>query len=297
MYTPKAVFGIFSTYHPITVFIYIVVIIIIAIMLIHPVCLCVSIVAAVYYALSAKGYNDTSFVFKFALPVIALFALINPLVNHRGETFLFYLNNNPITLESFAAGLCAGIMLVSIMLWFVSFNHAMTSDKFLFLFGRLSPAAALISSMTIRLVPQLKNKTMVIANAQKTIGRDISTGSLICRFKNGVKIFSILITWSLENSIETADSMNARGYGNKNRGSFSPFMFEKKDAAAITVILVCFVILVLLSIKGYAMFSFFPVIQSSAPIQIMPVAFIYILLCFIPKIFNTAELIYWKFSK
>ena len=40
---------------------------------------------------------------------------------------------------------------------------------------------------------------------------------------------SILVTWALENAIETADSMKSRGYGLKGRTAFSIYRFNRRD--------------------------------------------------------------------
>jgi energy-coupling factor transport system permease protein len=82
--------------------------------------------------------------------------------------------------------------------------------------------------MSLRLIPRMKRRVIAIASAQKTIGNDVFAGGLKVRLKNGIKILSALTTWSLENSIETADSMNARGYG-RRAGAFIPPIHMKKE--------------------------------------------------------------------
>ena len=46
-------------------------------------------------------------------------------------------------------------------------------------------------------------------------------------------------TWSLENAIETADSMKSRGYGLPGRTAFSIFRFDRRDKLALPVLLGC----------------------------------------------------------
>ena len=48
--------------------------------------------------------------------------------------------------------------------------------------------------------------------------------------------FSILVTWSLENAVETADSMRARGYGTAKRTAYSPFRFAVHDGLALAAL-------------------------------------------------------------
>ena len=74
---------------------------------------------------------------------------------------------------------------------------------------------SLLLSMTLRFVPKFKSQIKVVSDAQKCVGRDISNGGVLERAKNGLTILSVMITWALENAIETADSMKSRGYGLK----------------------------------------------------------------------------------
>jgi energy-coupling factor transport system permease protein len=46
---------------------------------------------------------------------------------------------NPLTLESIFYGLAAAVMLAAVVLWFGCYNEVMTSDKFIYLFGRVIP--------------------------------------------------------------------------------------------------------------------------------------------------------------
>ena len=89
----------------------------------------------------------------------------------------------------------------------------MTSDKFVYLFGRVIPALSLVLSMTLRFVPKFKAQVKIVSSAQRCVGRDVSNGGVLQRARNGLTILSILVTWALENAIETADSMRSRGYG------------------------------------------------------------------------------------
>lgn len=87
--------------------------------------------------------------------------------------------------------------------------------------------------MALRFVPRFAAQLKIISNAQKCVGRDISQGNLLTRAKNGLKILSILITWALENAVDTADSMRCRGYGLPGRTAFSNFRLDSRDKASL----------------------------------------------------------------
>ena len=113
---------------------------------------------------------------------------------------------------------------------------AESSDKVVFLFGRIMPSLSLVISMALRFVPRFSAQMKLVRNAQHTIGRDINEGTLFQKIRNAVKILSIMITWSLENAIETADSMKSRGHGLKGRTSYSLYKFDKRDAFMLCTI-------------------------------------------------------------
>lgn len=68
---------------------------------------------------------------------------------------------------------------------------------------------------------------------QRCMGRHEGQ-TLFGRVRQVVKEVSILIAWSLEASIETADSMEARGYGLHGRTSFHLFRFTARDVKLMT---------------------------------------------------------------
>jgi energy-coupling factor transport system permease protein len=139
-------------------------------------------------------------------------------------------------------------MIGSVILWFTCYNALMTSDKFLYLFGRFAPAISLIIAMALRLVPRYKAQAQHIAAARRGIGFDVGSGGLITRVRSGLEILSVMVTWALENGVETGDSMLARGYGLKGRTAYHDYRFDARDRAFLVV----FVLLVGLSIAAIA---------------------------------------------
>jgi len=225
----------------------------------HPVCLCISFMCAFAYSVMLKGRKAIKTNLTYMLPMLIVTALINPAFNHEGVTIINYLpSGNPLTLESIVYGFAAAIMIISVICWFSSYNEIMTSDKFIYLFGKIIPAMSLIISMTLRFVPKFTAQLKVVANAQRCMGRDVSSGSIIRRAKYGLNILSIMTTWSLENSIETADSMKSRGYGHPGRTAFSIFTFDKRDKKALTAILISGLYTFIGSLYGGMDFKYFP---------------------------------------
>ncbi|MBQ1215046.1 MAG: energy-coupling factor transporter transmembrane protein EcfT [Firmicutes bacterium] len=229
--------GAFAGYHPLVNFLYFVLVLLGAMIFMHPLALTISLAGAFTYSVVLSGKKALKFNIKYCIPMMLITALVNPAFNHEGMTILTYLRNgNPLTLESVIYGIAAAAMIVTVIIWFSCYNAVMTSDKFVYLFGRIIPSLSLILSMVLRFVPRFKEQIRVISNAQKCVGRDVSNGGLLDRAKHGLKILSIMITWALENAIETADSMKSRGYGLPGRTAFSIFRFDKRDRKALLAI-------------------------------------------------------------
>ena len=286
----------FSGYHPIINFLYYALVLLFSMCLMHPVYLIISLTGALAYDIYLKGRKAVRFAVMGLLPMAVIAALVNPAFNHEGQTILTYLpSGNPLTLESILYGVAAAVMLASVVLWFSSYNDVMTSDKFVYLFGRMIPALSLVLSMALRFIPKFKSQMEVVSEAQSCIGRDTKTGSIIRRVGNAVKIFSIMVTWSLENAIETADSMRSRGYGLPNRTAFSIYRFDDRDKAALAWLIFCGAYLVSGWMAGGTYFRYYPTVKSVV-LTPMTVSFmcVYLALVLTPVILDRREDRLWN---
>ncbi|MCL2851724.1 MAG: energy-coupling factor transporter transmembrane protein EcfT, partial [Defluviitaleaceae bacterium] len=258
--------------------------------------LAVSLACAFAYSVYLHGRKAVRVGLMFMLPMMLFTALLNPLLNHRGATILAYLpGGNPLTLESILYGIAASVMMITVIAWFACFNTVMTSDKLVYLFGRVIPALSLIFSMSLRLVPRFKEQFGVISGVQKCVGRGVSDGSVSQKVRNAVRIMSIMVTWALENAIETAVSMKCRGYGLPDRTAFSIFRFCRRDACALAYILVCAAIVIAGAATGAYHFRYFPTVRGQwGGADTVAVFVAYLALAGFPMIVNIQEDLTWK---
>lgn len=289
----------FSKFHPIVNFIYFAIVILFSMFFMHPVFLIISIFSSLVYSIYLGGKKSVNFISAYVLPMIALVMIINPAFNHQGTTIITYLpTGNPLTLESIIYGGASAILMGTIIIWFSCLSKVLTSDKFMYIFGRVIPSLSLILSMTSRFVPRFKEQFKKVSNAQKCIGRDISSGTILERLKNAINVFSIMVSWSLENSIETADSMKSRGYGLKGRTNFTIFSFEKRDLFAVLAILLNSLYILVGTMSNKISYRYFPSIRLNEVQPYSITLFLaYLFLCNIPMIINIKEDISWKYLK
>lgn len=254
----------FKKYHPIVNITYFAIVLLFAMFMMHPVMICISLLCALCYLLYLKGLKNLLKTMQYMIIMILMIIIINPMFNHEGMTILFYLDNgNPITKESIIYGIFMSLLFMSVLLWFGCYNEVMTSDKFVYLFGRIIPHLSLTLSMTLRYVPRFKTQFREVRDAQKCIGRDITDGNFFIRIKNFAKIVSIMISWSLENSIETADSMKSRGYGLPGRTAFSIFRFDKRDGKILSIMVLCTIMLLMGIMRGEAYYRYYPTFEEA----------------------------------
>ena len=286
----------FSHYHPLVNFLYFTLVIGFSMALNHPLAQGISLICAIVYAVQTEGKKAVLFCLKWCLPMVLLTAFINPAFSHEGITIVLYLpTGNPLTLESILYGISSGVLIATVMLWFLNFNRVITSDKFIYLFGRIIPAMSLVLSMTLRFIPKFKAQLQLVTDAQKSIGRDISEGTLWQRMKIAITVLSIMVTWALENAIETADSMKSRGYGLKGRTAFSIYRFDDRDKLALLYLGFCGLYLLAGSMVSAFGFRYFPSIRYiGLNAMTLSFQFVYLSLCLMPVVLNGAEERKWK---
>lgn len=285
----------FSGCHPAINFLYFALVLVFSMVFLHPVSLAVSLGTALAYAFRLKGGRAVKAGMKFLLPMMLLAALLNPAFNHEGVTILIYLpSGNPLTLESILRGLAGAVMLAAVITWFQCYTAVMTSDKFVYLFGWVIPALSLVLSMTLRFIPKFRAQLGVVTQAQRCVGRDVSQGSVAQRVRTGITILSILITWSLENAIETADSMKGRGYGLPGRTAFSIYRFDKRDKALLVWLLTLGGYILTGWLTGGLAWQYTPVIQGVLGVFPMTFQLAYLALCLTPILLNRKEDRTWK---
>lgn len=263
----------------------------------HPAILILSLLGALLFFFmlgpTKQFLRDIGFYFF----VFILIAVTNPLFVHRGETILFFLNDNPVTKEAFVYGVVIAAMLVAIIFWSKSYTLLMTSDKFVFLFGKAIPKLSLIISMALRFIPLFKTQMKKVNNTQKTLGIYTSK-SFFDRILSGVRVFNSLLTWSLENSISQADSMKSRGYGLKGRTNFSLFKWSSRDYRLLIVIASIFIIVMYLNIKGVYTFNYYPVVSNfEFSIKHSFELSIVLMLMILPTLVEIKESLQWRYYK
>ena len=222
----------FSTCHPVVLLVYALVAPGLGMLSNHPAYLAVNLVmAAVVHGFYQGAGNTFRRILKL-FPVLLVITVFNCCVNSRGMHVLFRIGNRPFTWESLMYGLANGVMLLLVLLWFSCFQQMISNEKFLYLFGQRLPGTALLLSMILKLFPDTRYRMQCIryadrepaASGKEGIGKGI---------KKGLRQVLTLMEWSMEDSIEMADSMKARGYGEGKRTCYQTYRFRLSDVLVL----------------------------------------------------------------
>ncbi|MEQ6390777.1 energy-coupling factor transporter transmembrane component T [Bacillaceae bacterium S4-13-58] len=219
----------FRSLHPVILLLYYVIVISGLMLYQHPVFLLTASLMIIFInLLFDRGEQLKKWRWPIALMTVATLFFV-PFFNRRGTIVAFYIGDYPVKLESVYLGIMTAFTLLCILMIFITFNQVVTPNKFVYLFHRVFPQWALLLLLSMRFVPLLQRRLLEMKDVQELKGLSVHEGTLRQRIKNGVLLLQALITWSMEESIQTADSMTARGYGRKKRTKYNSYLMKKRD--------------------------------------------------------------------
>ncbi|MEG1027499.1 MAG: energy-coupling factor transporter transmembrane component T [Oscillospiraceae bacterium] len=273
--------------NPIVAFIYFLCVICLGMIITHP----ISFVTA-YKLCQIKS-------FLFYIIVAIGISIINPFFNTKGETVIFtYISGRNYTLEALIYGAIMAMLFLTIINWFSCYNVIISSDKFMYIFGRIIPSTSLLLSMVLRFVPIYKNKILEISSARRCVGKGKFADTYKEKAQNGMIVVSALTSVVLENSIITANSMRSRGYGLNKRTSFSVYRFTVTDVCVLIIEILLFILVIVTSFFSKQQLCFIPkIILPKLNISFFVGIISYSLLLCIPIITILLEEIQWKILK
>lgn len=284
----------FESFNPIAVAVWFLCAAGIAMFSMNPIILTASFSGAVLFLFINRKNNGASF-HLFTLLLFIIMAIVNPVFNHNGGTVLFIMNDLPVTLEALIYGIFAALMIVSVIYHFRNFSDIMTEDKLLYIFGGLSPGLSLVLSMALRYIPLMSRQIKKTENTQRALGL-YKEDNIIDKIKGRLLIFGIIVTWSLENGIITADSMTARGYGTGKRSRYSLFRWRKGDVLLVALAAILF-LLTVFCLQG-TVCEYYPFFRlSELTVKNLTAYISYGILLFIPIFIEIKEAIKWKCLK
>ncbi len=251
----------FTKMHPLVLLIYILGMLIVTMSSLNPLLLSLSLISGIAVLVFLKGRKaKLVHIIFFSIQILIFMILIQPLFYHTGQTVLFYVNESAVYKENYIYGGIVSLMLIAGVVWCMVLRELLDSEKIYYLFGKLSPTLGLFFTMILRFIPLMRERFEQIHEGEIAMGRIGPNAGHIATIRNRLKEVSILVGWSLESSIETANSMESRGYGLKGRTSYNRFNFKGLDIGLIILesLSLVYMIAVLVT-KGFRVY-YLPVI-------------------------------------
>ena len=246
----------------------------------HPVFLVISFLCAYAYSVKRNGWKAV--VFNLCLlPFVVAFALYYSSYTHFGMTVLHQnMVGNNMTLESLVYGAVLGVIGAGVCMWFSCVFSVFTTDKVVYLFGKVSPRLSLFLAIALRMIPRIKKEAKRINMAQQGIGRGANQGNLWQRFRNSLRIVSMLITWTIDSLTIASESMRSRGSSLRGRKAFSIYRFDNRDRLFVIGLFLCLTLTMMAMLLGQTDIVYDPKIIWT---QVNPLFCIgYVVLCLMP---------------
>ena len=246
----------FSSYHPAVNALWFALVLAVTVTSFHPLLLLTALVCALFW-----GFRlGTRWGVGVLLILFLTAALCNPLFTHAGATVLAYFpNGNPLTLESILFGLGAGLMLLAATALLRCACRVLTADKWMCLLGKSFPVLSLLLSMSLRALPRFSARLSQARLAQRQVG--LSGHGILGRARQGVRLLSILTSWSLEEALTTADSMESRGYGLPGRTAYTNYTLDRRDRQLLVLLAAQGSYLFLMLLRGSLSWRYYPTVK------------------------------------
>lgn len=256
---------------------------------VQPVLVALSLTGALAFSALARGPRATLLGLRWQLPMLALVCLANPLFSASGSTLLVRLGPVCVYAESLAYGAVMGALMVSVVVWFEDAAAVLTQDRLLSLGRGGSSSVALVVSMASQLTPQLLRRSRGV---EASLSACSAAGPRPGLRERLTRESGQLMTWALEDSLERADAMRARGWeSGARRTSYRADILRESDAAKTCGVVVLALLCAFLAAVACGQWSFYPVMPALvcwwgyAP---------YAALMLLPAVAAVAERIRWR---
>ncbi len=317
--------------HPAVPGVFFAAVLLLTMLIAHPVFAAISLIGALWLSFLVRGGHATGNSIRAMIPLTFLIVIVNPFISSSGTTIVMHVFGFAITLESLIYGLTMGMMISAVMVWCEDAACALDDEAIMVLMGRPLPRVSLIISMVARLIPAYISRGREISVAEKanvaaygaaahsasspTRANSYADASAECSsapstsqthsnhtanahthnyLQRLARRLGILLSWSLESSIQTADSMTARGWSSeKPRSIYQKVRFSHRDAVLVMIVIVLGICFGIAAYYVCSQFSFYPQMKDIWAAQfIIPYGFAALFVA-LPSLYQIVEVHQW----
>ncbi len=256
---------------------------------VQPVLVAISLAGALAFSALVRGAAATARGLAWQLPMLALVCLANPLFSASGSTLLVRVGPVAVYLESLAYGAVMGALMVAVVVWFEDAAAVLTQDRLLGLGRGRAASISLVISMAAQLMPQMLRRGRGV---EASLAACSAAGERPGLRERLTRESGQLMSWALEDSLERADAMRARGWeSGARRTSYRPDVLRESDAAALCGIVLALAACAFLAWAACSQWRFYP----TCPTLIVWWGYVpYAALMFVPTIAAAVERLRWR---
>lgn len=229
----------------------------------HPLLL-LAILVAIYFDIMAADLQKEAAAYMYiGIMMSILIILINLIFNHHGQTVLLALNlpgggQMNFTLEVLAFSVAMSLRLLIMLAAFCLFTYLVDPDHIIKSLARRGGNVALALAITLRLLPVMIKKVTTIKEIQSCRGVDWEAPGFISRVRQSVPLLATLLSESLEDAMQMAQSLHTRGFGVGPREVYQTVYWTHQDTIFTLVMLAGLGWGTFLTITGSGTLVFYP---------------------------------------
>ena len=230
---------------------------------------------------------------KVFLPVILFITLLNTIFTHVGDTHIYIFGSYYVTFEALVYGVIMAVTFFLVTLTFIAYNTYVSYQDMLYVFSKKYPNLSMIIIMSLRFVPLIQKRSNELLELSKLKNRNEDL-KFTEKTSELIQNLGLVVSWSLEEAMQSASSMKSRGYNIAKRTSYLRYDFNKIDVLLTVLILVTATISVYGLYNGVGSIMIYPKFTftfSQTPFNIYYFAYVVLLLPFI--IIEIWERILW----
>lgn len=214
------------------------------------------------FGLLAFGVRSFAKCLRWQLPLVAGITALNGLFVQRGATVLLRVGDFGLHGESLLYGLSMGLALATVMELFALLGEVVPSDDAIYMMGKRFPSSALLASMALRLIPRMRRNA---AERRDVLAACTALPRTEGKLRAASEEVSVMIANAMEDSLVTADSMRARGYGSgRPRTQYVRRRFSAADGVALACVVGLGALAFSAGLASSADFAFYPRVTSGA---------------------------------
>jgi len=259
--------GFLQELHPVTVLALCVSLMIVSLISDNPLCQVAIILSAGLLAMSAGVFKPWFSWWKLCLVIFAVALLINPLVSRYGATVIWRGPSVPvfghlfITAEAVAYGAGMGLRLSAVIWVFALMTLTVDPDNVLGLLTGRGAKSALLSALTLRMVPTMMTDAGDLLDAQRSRGVVVDQGSKWAALKSRLPLVKRILSTSLDRGVNLAEAMESRAYGSGKRSRYREYGFGAGDLAAAVITAAVLAAGIAGVAAGFISFTYYPTLS------------------------------------